>query len=134
MNFPLFQSTKTLFSGLLAVLALSTLSCQNAAENAAETEEPQTEAVAVADTTQARPAPDFYVIPPDMLRDRVWVCDDGSSDLFHVKNDCPVLLECKGKGTFRNVSLQRAIEEYGRYNCQTCSQDLDHIFDDEMVR
>jgi len=118
----------------LAVILLG--SCQQAAEQETTATEQKTAAtpMASADTAQKRPAPTFYLIPPNMVRQRVWICDAVTADIFHTKADCPVLLECRGKGNFRNVSLQRAIEEYGRYNCQTCSQDLDHIFDEDMVR
>ncbi|HEY4652747.1 MAG TPA: hypothetical protein VIG72_15125, partial [Pontibacter sp.] len=68
--------------------------------------------VATADTVQRRPAPEFYVIPPGTERTRVWVCDDSLSDVFHTDNTCKLLLTCKA--AYKNVSLQRAIEEYGR--------------------
>jgi len=116
----------------LAIVLLG--SCQQAAEQENTATEQETAVVAAADTAQKRPAPTFYLIPPNLVRQRVWICDDAASDIFHTKADCPVLLECRGKGNFRNVSLQRAIEDYGRYNCQTCSKDLDHIFDEDMVR
>ena len=119
----------------LAVILLG--SCRQATEQEAANAEQETVTaaqLAAADTAQKRPAPTFYLIPPQIVRQRVWICDAAVSDIFHTKADCPVLLECRGKGNFRNVSLQRAIEEYGRYNCQTCSQDLDHIFDEDMVR
>ena len=91
-------------------------------------------AAAATDTIPRRPAPEFFVIPEDMMRKRVWICEDGVADLFHVQHDCPVLVECKGKGSFRNLLLPRAIEDFGRYNCQECSKDLDVIFDKDAVR
>ncbi|WP_439881846.1 hypothetical protein ACSX1A_01545 [Pontibacter sp. MBLB2868] len=84
--------------------------------------------------TEKRPAPTFYIIPEDLAKKRVWLLEDGQSDIFHLKHDCPVLVAGKGKGTFKNVTLTRAIEEYGRYNCQECSSELNHIFDENMVR
>lgn len=89
--------------------------------------------VAVADTLPpARPAPEFFVIPPHVAKTRVWICIDESSDIFHTKHDCPVLVQCKGN--FRNMLLVRAVEDFGRYNCQECSQGMDHIYDEELVR
>jgi hypothetical protein len=90
------------------------------------------EQTATVDTTQRRPAPEFYIIPKGMERKRVWVCDDKVSDIFHVNNECEILRTCTG--TFRNVSLQRAIEEYGRYNCTVCAKDLADIFDENKIR
>ncbi|MFD3001688.1 hypothetical protein ACFS7Z_15050 [Pontibacter toksunensis] len=91
-------------------------------------------AASLTDTTGMRPAPTFFVIPPDLAEKRVWICENTASDLFHVQHDCPVLVECKGKGSFRNLTIVRAIEDFGRYNCQTCSEGLNHIFDEELVR
>ncbi|NEM97067.1 hypothetical protein [Pontibacter burrus] len=84
------------------------------------------------DTVQRRPAPKFYVIAPGTERTRVWVCDDNRSDIFHVDNKCELLLNCTG--VFKNVSLQRAIEDYGRYNCDKCSQRFADVFDINKVR
>ncbi|WP_162054334.1 hypothetical protein [Pontibacter pamirensis] len=116
---------------LLAVTCIF-FACQETVET---DDTPQSEAatsVAGADTTETRPAPDFFIIPPDLAEKRVWICENASSDIFHVQHDCPLLVECKGN--FRNVIIPRAIETYGRYNCQVCSEDLDHIFDEDMVR
>lgn len=128
------MSIKTFRDFILAAVvpALMLAGCQPSEEQATETTAQQ--APAATQPVQKRPAPDFYIIPPDMVRDRVWVCDDAVSDVFHLKNDCPVLAGCSDQATFRNVSLQRAIEHYGRYNCQTCSLELDHIFDEGMIR
>lgn len=112
-------------------------SCQPTETNAqqeAQAASPATEALAASDTTAKRPAPEFFVVPREMFRKRVWICEDGVSDLFHVQHDCPILVQCKGKGTFRNLLLPRAIEDFGRYNCQECSKDLDMIFDKDAVR
>ncbi|MCX2740126.1 hypothetical protein [Pontibacter anaerobius] len=119
------------------ILALCTVaSCQPAEteqqEQAPEVTEAPAQTAAVA--AEKRPAPEFFVIPENMLKKRVWICEDGVSDIFHVQHDCPVLIECRGKGTFRNLVLPRAIEDYGRYNCQVCSKDLDMIFDKDAVR
>ena len=122
---------KTLFkSAALAVLImLSLLSCQPAETDIDTTAETQ---IVEADSVQKRPAPEFFIIPQELVKSRVWLCDDEVSDIFHVKNDCPLFMACRA--TKRNVSLPRAIEEYGRYNCTTCSKELDHIFDEEMIR
>jgi hypothetical protein len=117
----------------LAALTIFTLfSCQtNESADTATAEEIENAETA---GTQAdrRPAPEFFVIPMELVKSRVWVCDNEVSDIFHVKNDCPVFMTCRT--TKRNVSLPRAIEEYGRYNCLTCSEDLSHIFDEDMIR
>ncbi|GAB3819583.1 hypothetical protein GCM10028895_18220 [Pontibacter rugosus] len=83
---------------------------------------------------EKRPAPTFFFIPKELSNKRVWICEDGVSDIFHLKHDCPILVQCKGKGNFRNLLLPKAIEEYGRYNCPECSKELDHIFDENAVR
>ncbi len=124
---------KTLVKNLLlAFVPFFLFSCQ-ADENstAVSTAVVQME---VADTLQQqrRPAPEFFIIPPGLAKNRVWLCDDGVSDIFHVKNDCPLFMTCNA--TKRNVSLARAIEEYDRYNCPICSEELSHIFDEEMIR
>ena len=81
---------------------------------------------------ERRPAPDFFILSREQHKSRVWVCDDNISDIFHVKNDCPDFIACGS--TMRNVSLARAIEDYGRYNCMTCSAELSAIFDEEKLR
>ncbi len=118
---------------MLVVCALAACQPTETAQQE-EVESVSAAASVVADTTARRPAPEFFVIPEEMLRTRVWICEDGVSDVFHVKHDCPVLIQCKGKGTFRNLVLPRAIEDYGRYNCQECSKELDFIFDKDAVR
>ncbi|NDK56696.1 hypothetical protein [Pontibacter fetidus] len=124
------------WSGKATALAIvcSTLlfACQSAEQPQEEANVATEQTAAAADTVQRRPAPDFYVIPPGMERKRVWVCDDASKDVFHTKNTCEALRPCNG--AFRNVSLQRAIEEYGRYNCEICSKELSDIFDDKKIR
>jgi len=128
MNFTLFKQAATI---LLLLEACHLSGCQQTEERTGAT---ATEATASTNAAQAaaRPAPDFFVIPPDMAGNRVWLCVDEASDVFHTKHDCPVLVQCKG--SFRNVTLVRAVEDFGRYNCQACSQHLDHIFDENMVR
>ncbi|WP_299823989.1 hypothetical protein [uncultured Pontibacter sp.] len=128
MNFTLSKLLKNTLKQLAFILILgtATTACQ---ENTAQQEE-QTETAA----TTKRPAPEFFVIPEELVKKRVWICDNNTADLFHVKHDCPILIACKGKGTFRNMTLPRAIEDYGRYNCQECAKDLDHIFDEDMPR
>lgn len=130
MTFTLFSKTRL---ALLLAITCSLFGCQQADEEAAASQAENSAADAVADTqTPARPAPEFFLIPPDMAKNRVWICVDESADVFHTKHDCPVLVQCKG--SFRNLTLVRAIEDFGRYNCQECSRDLDHIFDEDMVR
>ncbi len=108
--------------------------CQGTENKEKETTAATSEEAAAADTAQVarRPAPEFFVITPELKDRRVWICDDSNLDIFHVKNDCDNLRGCKG--TFRNVTIPRAIEEYGRYNCENCSSDLAYIFDEDAVR
>lgn len=135
MNFTLSTKIISAFRNtLLLAVTCTVFACQEIAETE---DTPETEAVTSVsgtDTTETRPAPTFFVIPPDLADKRVWICENASSDLFHVQHDCPVLVQCKGKGSFRNLTIVRAIEDYGRYNCQVCSKDLNHIFDEDMVR
>ncbi len=129
MHFPHFRHAR---KALLFILAAGAISCQPTDDTSA-TEADNATATSVTEVaTPPRPAPDFYVLPPEMAKSRVWICVDDASDIFHEKHDCPVLVQCKG--TFRNVTMLRAIEGFGRYNCQECSQHLDHIFDEDMVR
>ena len=114
-----------LASGLLA-------SCQSAEQPAEEPVANTNQPTIAADTTTRRPAPEFFIIPKGMERKRVWICDDNMSDIFHVSNTCEALKGCLG--TFRNVMLVRAIEDYGRYNCEVCSKELADIFDEDKVR
>ncbi|MCC9135445.1 hypothetical protein ACFSKU_13965 [Pontibacter silvestris] len=138
MNLSLIKEPIQALKSLLIVVSVSTalFSCQPAENKDAVNETtPPTETQAGADTTQKRPAPDFFIIPPELADKRVWICENGTSDIFHTQHDCPVLAQCnETDGTFKNVTLTRAIEAYGRYNCETCSKDLDHIFDKDMVR
>lgn len=135
MNFILpTRIVNAIRKGLLLAVACIVFSCQET-EKTADTPLAEAETVASpTDTTEMRPAPTFFVIPPDMAEKRVWICENVASDLFHVQHDCPVLIACKGKGSFRNLTLVRAIEDFGRYNCQTCSEALNHVFDEELVR
>ncbi|WP_187263329.1 hypothetical protein [Pontibacter beigongshangensis] len=93
----------------------------------------QTEAAAADSAAQQerRPAPQFHRIPTEMARDRVYVCDDANADVFHTKYDCETLNGCKTLK--KNVMLLRAVEDYGRYNCDICSKDLAVIFDEQQV-
>ncbi|WP_147383167.1 hypothetical protein [Pontibacter oryzae] len=117
------------------ILCLAFFSCQQqeTADDATATAKSPAPEIATS-TSEPRPAPAFYVVPEKLLEKRVWICEDGSADVFHLKHDCPILIQCKGKGSFRNLLLPKAIEDYGRYNCQECSKELDHIFDEETVR
>ncbi|WP_299754382.1 hypothetical protein [uncultured Pontibacter sp.] len=125
-------SIKSAFVGSLLIMA----SCQPAEteQQAEESSTPETETAVTSAATEKRPAPEFFVVPEEMLKKRVWICEDGQSDIFHVQHDCPVLVQCKGRGSFRNLLITRAIEDYDRYNCQVCSKDLDIIFDQDAVR
>lgn len=119
--------------GFALTLVATIAACQQ--NNEQKQEEPTTEAAAAATPVVAkRPAPEFYVIPEEMVNKRVWICENTTADIFHVKHDCPLLLECKGNGTFRNIPLPKAIEFYGRYNCQECAKELDHIYDEDAIR
>ncbi|OKL40154.1 hypothetical protein [Pontibacter flavimaris] len=122
------------FTYSVFILALGALAACQPTETGKQEEAVATAAPAAPNTAVKRAAPEFFVIPEDMARKRVWICEDGVSDIFHVKHDCPILVQCKGKGSFRNLVLPRAIEEYGRYNCQECSKELDIIFDRDAVR
>ncbi|GAB3201390.1 hypothetical protein ABID22_004054 [Pontibacter aydingkolensis] len=133
MNFTLLKKLSRSLAFTL-ILSATSLACQ---ENAEQQEEADSIENSTADATPVvnkRPAPKFFVIPEDMVKKRVWICENQTADVFHLKHDCPVLIECKGKGTFRNVTLPKAIEEYGRYNCQVCAKELDSIFDEDAVR
>lgn len=134
MTFTLSKRISNTLKNILLLAIASTLFACQETEETVDTPGTETaaEATSMADTVETRPAPTFYVIPPDVAQKRVWICEDESSDIFHKQNDCPVLVQCKGG--FRNLSIHRAIETYGRYNCQVCSEDLDHIFDEDMVR
>lgn len=117
-----------------AMLCFFLVGCQGTENKDEEAAAVSTEEVTAADTTQVprRPAPEFYVITPELKDRRVWICDDSNLDIFHVKNDCDYLRGCKG--TFRYMTITRAIEEYGRYNCENCSSDLAYIFDENAIR
>lgn len=129
----LLRSTTRLFAFIL-ILGTGTMACQENVEEKKEINPESTSDTAATPVVAKRPAPEFFVVPAELAKKRVWICDNSTSDVFHVKHDCPVLLECKGKGTFRNVTLPRAIEEYGRYNCQECAKELDHIYDEDAIR
>ncbi|RAU82506.1 hypothetical protein [Pontibacter arcticus] len=130
-------SILTAVQRILLGLTILLFSCNQESELKAENaEELITDTLqAEVDTVTLRPAPVFFIIPEELDKQRVWICDGSKTeDVFHVKNDCPNLVSCKGKGTFRNISIHRAIEYFGRYNCDVCSKDLAHIFDENMVR
>jgi molybdopterin-guanine dinucleotide biosynthesis protein A len=126
----------TLFKSLFLIVTLFTVtSCDSHQDEQVTTEKELLQNDTVALTAEpSRPEPTFFIIPKELVKQRVWIIEDGKSDLFHMEHDCPVLVAGKGKGSFRNVTLPRAIEEYKRYNCQECSKELDHIFDEDMIR
>lgn len=132
----LHSYSKTVIATFLVLFLATSVACQQQ-ETQEETAVEATEEAAAQATVvvgEKRPAPEFYYMPKDLTNKRVWICEDGISDIFHLKHDCPILIQCKGKGSFRNLQLPKAIEEYGRYNCQECSQELDHIFDENATR
>ncbi|WP_125185179.1 hypothetical protein [Botryobacter ruber] len=122
---------------LLATLLLTGFaSCQSYNQtdktDIAAAKQPETPAVDSVRLAARRPAPEFYILTPDIYKNRVYVCDDIYSDVFHVKYDCEVLAKCDA--TKRNVTLVTAIRDFGRYNCEVCSPELAHVFDEEKVR
>jgi len=130
----IFQLTRRAQTLLAIVIVGSGLlaSCQSSEKPIEEPAANTTQPAIVADTTARRPAPEFFIIPKGMERKRVWICDDNMSDIFHTSNTCQALKGCLG--TFRNVMLVRAIEDFGRYNCDVCSKELADIFDEDKVR
>ena len=129
------QLSSTLKSlGFIVLFGATSLACQENTEQQSETTTTEATEAEATPVASKRPEPEFFVIPEDMVNKRVWICENETADIFHVKHDCPVLIQCKGKGTFRNVTLPRAIEDYGRYNCQECAKELDYIFDEDAVR
>lgn len=126
---------KPIRSAAFIVILCALASCQySETDQQQETETTPAEQEQTIAAANKRPFPEFFAIPKEMMRKRVWICEDGESDIFHVQHDCPILIQCKGKGSFRNLMLPRAIEDYGRYNCQECSKELDFIFDKDAVR
>jgi hypothetical protein len=130
------SSTKTPFYKFIFAITLSLsmmASCQTP-ENEDSQTLTQTETEVTADTVQAptRPAPEFFIIPKEMVKTRVWICQDYVSDIFHINRECELLRQCTG--TFRNVTLPRAVEDFDRYNCEVCSSELAHIYDEDAVR
>jgi hypothetical protein len=117
-------------AGMLFLL-ISLAACQSPDNQTQQAETQQT--VAEADTTQRqpRPKPEFYSFK-GVEKKRVFICMDPTDDTFHQQHDCPVLLACKS--TFRNLTLPRAVEGFDRYNCETCSNDLAFVFDENAIR
>jgi hypothetical protein len=127
--------TNTLMNlrSLAFIFALvATVSCQ---KQTTEQENTVTAEPSETLTSEKRPAPtEFTISSAKLAKKRVWILEDGQSDIFHLKHDCPLLVAGKGKGTFKNIILVRAIEYFGRYNCQECSKELDYIFDENAVQ
>ena len=116
------------------LLLFSFTACQSQEQNssgAAATEQAQTNVADSIAQKARRPAPEFHRIPTEMAGKRVYVCDDAHADVFHTKYDCEVLNTCQT--VKKNVTLIRAVEVYGRYNCEVCSKDLAVIFDEQKV-
>ncbi|MFD2514944.1 hypothetical protein ACFSRY_13790 [Pontibacter locisalis] len=129
------QAASTLKTAAIVIaLFFGTIACQQQKTENEEIPAPAPTEANASLVSEKRPAPTFFIIPKGMEKKRVWILEDSQSDIFHLKHDCPVLVTGKGKGSFRNLTMHRAIEEYGRYNCQECSKDLNHIFDEDMVR
>ncbi|GGG21148.1 hypothetical protein [Pontibacter amylolyticus] len=124
----MFKKTLAGMCGLLISLA----ACQSP-DNAQTEQTDAQESTAIADTTkrEPRPKPEYYSFK-GLEKKRVYICMDPSEDTFHQKHDCPVLISCAS--TFRNLTLPRAVEAFGRYNCETCSADLAYVFDENAVR
>jgi len=120
---------KHTFAGLFFLL-VALAGCQSSEEQTATQEVAASQAAA--EEKQPRPKPEFFLIPPDLAKKRVYICMDSSADTFHQKHDCQELTACKS--TFRNLTLTRAVEAFDRYNCETCSSDLAHIYDENAVR
>lgn len=112
-------------------LLISLAACQSPDNETQQSETQQT--VAEADTTarQPRPKPEFYSFK-GVEKKRVFICMDPTDDTFHQQHDCPVLVACKS--TFRNLTLPRAVENFDRYNCETCSSDLAYVFDENAAQ
>lgn len=109
----------------LFILCIALAGCQTPEQDTVATE-----VDTIADTTpqkQPRPKPEFVNIK-GVEKKRVFICMDASEDTFHVKHDCALLVTCKS--TFRNLTLGRAVEDFDRYNCDTCSMGLAYIFDE----
>ena len=124
----MFKKTLAGICGLLLSLA----ACQS--PDNTETEQTGSQAtMATADTTQRepRPKPEYYNFK-GLEKKRVYICMDPTDDTFHQKHDCAELVGCAS--TFRNLSLPRAVEAFGRYNCETCSADLAYVFDENAVQ
>jgi hypothetical protein len=134
-NTPMKLLTLALKGTAILLALLVTISCQQQGpEHENTTPEVSNETPATL-TSEKRPAPEFFVIDnKELASKRVWILEDSQSDIFHLKHDCPLLISGKGKGTFKNVTVARAIEDFGRYNCQECSKELDHIFDENAIR
>ncbi|MBX0333350.1 hypothetical protein K3G39_08865 [Pontibacter sp. HSC-14F20] len=109
-------------------LLISLTACQSP-DNAQAEQTSRQETTVTADTTkrEPRPKPEYYNFK-GVERKRVYICMESTEDTFHQQHDCPVLITCKGQ--FRNLILARAIEDFDRYNCETCSADLGYIFDE----
>jgi hypothetical protein len=112
-------------------LCLTMAACQSPDNTTSE--QAQNTALAADTTAQqpTRPKPDYYNFK-GVERKRVYICMDATEDTFHQKHDCPVLITCKGQ--FRNLILARAVEDFDRYNCETCSADLGYIFDENYAQ
>ncbi|QCR21279.1 hypothetical protein [Pontibacter sp. SGAir0037] len=126
---------KTSISAAILFSAFTACQGTESSDGTAATTDAQTEQIATADSAvvkERRPAPDFYFISEDMRDKRVWICDDADKDIFHTVHNCDSLRGCNGK--FRNLTIVRAIEDFDRYNCQSCSSDLNDIFDENKVR
>ncbi|PKV63113.1 hypothetical protein [Pontibacter ramchanderi] len=123
---------KNTLAGMVCLL-ISLAACQSPDNAQTEQTGTQEAGTAAADTVQRqpRPKPEHYSFK-GVEKTRVYICMDETEDTFHQKHDCPVLVSCKS--TFRNLTLPRAVEAFGRYNCETCSADLAYVFDEDAVQ
>ncbi|MFT2009597.1 hypothetical protein ACMA1I_13035 [Pontibacter sp. 13R65] len=123
-----------LLKSSIFILALSANACQSSEQEQTQgsvTDQSTVPAVDSAAQTERRPAPDFHRIPTENAQDRVYVCDDAHADVFHTEYNCELLNGCQT--VKKNVTLIRAVEDYGRYNCDICSKDMAIIFDEKQV-
>ncbi|WP_125185367.1 hypothetical protein [Botryobacter ruber] len=129
----IIKMTSSSLTTCVMLFFLSLVACQGPEKTeAAAMKEPEEAPVDSVRLAARRPAPDFYVLTPEIYKNRVYICDDIYSDIFHVQYDCKELAGCTG--STKNVTLVSAVRDNGRYNCQACSSDLGHIFDDKLIR
>ncbi len=50
--------------------------------------------------------------------DKVYICDNGNTEVYHIKKTCSALQRCKHE--IITVTLKEAIDKYGKRACKTC--------------